>query len=46
MLKITGCVSSQKTHMMYALGDGCPYKVIACSSETKAKQVYEEYRFP
>ena len=45
MLKITGCVSSQKTHMMYALGDGCPYKVIACSSETKAKQVYEEYRF-
>ena len=21
------------------------YKVIACSSETKAKQIYEEYRF-
>ena len=45
MLRITGCVPSQKTHMMYAFGDGCPYKVIACSSETKAKQVYEEYRF-
>ncbi|QDW73783.1 transcription-repair coupling factor [Lachnospiraceae bacterium KGMB03038] len=45
MLRITGCVPSQKTHMMYALSDGCPYKVIACSSESKAKQVYEEYRF-
>ena len=31
--------------MMYAIGDGCKYKVIACSSETKAKQIYEEYRF-
>ena len=31
--------------MMYALCDGCKYKVIACSSETKAKQIYEEYRF-
>ena len=45
MIRISGCVNSQKSHMMYALSDGCPYKVIACSSESKAKQVYEEYRF-
>ncbi len=45
MLQISGCVNSQKSHMMYALGDGCKYKVIACSSESKARQVYEEYRF-
>ena len=45
MIRIAGCVNSQKTHMMYALSDGCIYKVIACSSESKAKQVYEEYRF-
>ena len=45
MLQISGCVNSQKTHLMYALGDGCDYKVIACSSESKAKQIYEEYRF-
>ena len=38
-------MNSQKTHMMYALSDGCNYRVIACSSESKAKQVYEEYRF-
>lgn len=45
MIRVCGCVNSQKTHMMYALSDGCNYRVIACSSESKAKQVYEEYRF-
>lgn len=45
VLMLTGCVNSQKTHMMYALSDGCCYKVIACSSEAKAKQIYEEYCF-
>ena len=44
MLRILGCVNSQKTHMMYALSDGFLYKVIACSSESKARQIYEEYR--
>ncbi len=45
MIRLSGCVNSQKTHMMYALGDGCFYKVIVCSSESKVKQIYEEYRF-
>ncbi len=45
MIRVCGCVNSQKTHMMYALSDGLKYKVIACSSELKAKQIYEEYRF-
>ena len=31
--------------MMYGLSDGCRHKVIICSSESKAKQIYEEYRF-
>ena len=44
MLRISGCIQSQKTHMMYALSDGCFYKVIACSSELKARQIYEEYK--
>ena len=44
MIRISGCVNSQKTHMMYAMSDGCSYKVIACSIESKAKQVFEEYR--
>ncbi len=45
VLQVVGCVSSQKTHMMYALSDGFDKKIIAVSSETKAKQIYEEYRF-
>ncbi len=45
MIRVCGCVNSQKTHMMYALSDGLKYKVIACSSELKAKQIYEEYHF-
>lgn len=44
VMLISGCVNSQKTHMAYALSDGCKYTVIACSSESKARQVYEEYR--
>ena len=45
ILQFSGCVNSQKTHMMYALGDGFDFKIIATSSEMKAKQIYEEYRF-
>lgn len=44
ILQFVGCVNSQKTHMMYALSDGFKYKIIAVSSEMKAKQIYEEYR--
>lgn len=45
ILQFAGCVNSQKTHMMYALSDGFEFKIIATSSEMKAKQIYEEYRF-
>ena len=44
ILQIAGCVNTQKTHLMYALGDGFEYRVIAFSSEEKAKKAYEEYR--
>lgn len=45
MIQIAGCVSSQKTHVMYALSDGSSHRIIVVSSELKAKKVYEEYRF-
>ena len=45
ILQIAGCVTSQKTHMMHAMSDGFRNKIIAVSSETKAKQIYEEYKF-
>ncbi len=45
ILQITGCVNSQKTHLMYELGDGCRFRLIVFSSEEKAKKAWEEYRF-
>lgn len=45
VLQVAGCVNSQKTHLIYALGDDCYYKIIAFTSEEKAKKAYEEYRF-
>ena len=45
VLQITGCVNSQKTHLMYALGQGIRFRLGIYSSDEKAKQAYEEHRF-
>lgn len=44
IIQISGCADSQKTHLMYGIGDGWEYRVIAFSSAEKAKKVYEEYK--
>ena len=36
-LGLTGCVDSQKLHMIYELSDGFQIKVIATYSDVKAK---------
>ena len=41
---ITGCVDSQKTHLMYSLGRDWPVKLILTYNELKAKEIYEEYQ--
>lgn len=45
MIQIAGCVNSQKTHMMYALSGDSGKRIIAVSSEGKAKEICEEYKF-
>ena len=45
MVQLAGCTDSQKSHMVYALGDGLKYKIIALSDEVKARKFYEDYRF-
>ena len=45
VLQITGCVNSQKTHLMYALGQEIRFRLGIYSSDEKAKQAYEEHRF-
>ena len=44
-VSISGCVDSQKLHMIYGLADGFKYKVIVTYSDLKARELYEEYRF-
>lgn len=43
LLLLTGCVESQKTHLMYSLGRDYPVKLILTYNELKAKEIYEEY---
>ncbi|MEG1302684.1 MAG: transcription-repair coupling factor [Lachnospiraceae bacterium] len=45
MIQIAGSTNSQRTHLMYALGDGSSFKIIAAPNESRAKKIYEEYRF-
>jgi len=45
IIGLSGCVDSQKLHMIYGLGDGIRCKVIVTYSDLKAKEIYEEYKF-
>ena len=42
---LTGCVDSQKLHMIYGLGDGVKAKVIVTYNDLKAREIFEEYKF-
>ncbi len=44
-VSLTGCVDSQKLHILYGLSDGLKYKVIVTYSDLRAKEIYEEYKF-
>ena len=44
-VSVSGCVDSQKLHMIYGLSEGLKYKVIVTYSDLKAKEIYEEYKF-
>lgn len=41
---LTGCVDSQKLHMIYGLSDGWRTKVIVASNDLKAREILEEYK--
>ena len=44
-IALTGCVDSQKLHMVYGMSDGFQIKVIVTYSDLKARELYEEYQF-
>lgn len=44
-LSLTGCMESQKLHMVYGLGEGFRYKIIVTFSDLRTREIYEDYRF-
>ena len=42
---ISGCIDSQKPHLMYGIGSDVKYKMIVTFSDQKARELLEEYRF-
>ena len=42
---LSGCVDSQKLHMIYGLGEDFRYKIIVTFSDLRAKELYEDYKF-
>ncbi len=45
MAALTGCVESQKLHMVYGLSDGYKNRLIVTFSDLRVKEIQEDYRF-
>ena len=43
-VQVTGCIDSQKCHLIHGLGEGFKFKVIVTYNDMKAKEIYEDYR--
>ena len=43
-LQVTGCIDTQKSHLLYGLGLPYPLKVIITHNELRAKEICEEFR--
>ncbi len=44
-VSLTGCVESQKLHMIYGLGEGFRNRLIITFSDVRVKEILEDYRF-
>ncbi len=45
ILQISGCLESQKVHLMYGLSETMPYRLILTEDERRAREICEDYRF-
>lgn len=43
-LLVSGCIDSQKCHMMYALSENHPFRLIITYNDVKAKEIYEDMK--
>lgn len=44
ILQVSGCMESQKSHLMYGLSGIAPYRLILAEDERRAREIYEDYR--
>ncbi len=44
-IALSGCVDSQKLHMIYGLSEGFRRKLIVTFNDLRAKELYEDYQF-
>lgn len=45
ILQVSGCMESQKSHLMYGLSGIAPYRLLLAEDERRAREIYEDYRF-
>ena len=45
ILQVSGCMESQKSHLMYGFSGIAPYRLILAEDERRAREIYEDYRF-
>lgn len=43
-MQVTGCIDSQKCHLISGLGEGYPWKLVITYNDMKAKEIYEDYK--
>ena len=45
ILQVSGCLESQKAHLIYGLGQTVSRRLILAEDERRAREIYEDYRF-
>ena len=44
MIQISGCVNTQKIHLLSGIGSGCGYKLVVFSNEEGIRRVFTVWR--
>ena len=43
-VQISGCMDSQKVHLMWEAGETLPWKLVVTYDDSRAKEIYEDFR--
>ncbi len=43
-LQISGCMDSQRVHLMYEAGESLPWKLVVTYDDSRAKEIYDDFR--